>query len=594
MSAANVLQGAELRLARYYAQKLRQMNEYMKQGGALLTTVLNTFDQELAQIRYWQGYVVNQAGYSIEHDHLLVEFALNILVSQQPFDEQMAWLQPGLAAAQRLNDHRSESTLLKDMSYALLRQGDLPAARETAEQALKLAQQANDKFLESRVILRLGQIMSDSGEFDLAKQYLQHAIDLGGLDTKSKIKINTWLGYIAYCEDDFEASGSFIDENIRLSRALGDLSELATALVNRGMTYIDAGKDHKGIPLIQESISIQRKLGEKNLIGHGLQTLVNYYIRLGSLSEAQRYADEHLTIALEIGSPVELIWVHSSLAAISRERGDYQRAYDYLLEDQQVVANSTSLGSTIYHHYTLASVLLPLGKYEEAKNLCWRLLEDESPLLEQKELSDLHNFLGWVAIAEENFDQAIAAWREALTRTASQYAQQIILHSQVANAYLIKGDFAQAQKEIITAQQIEDEQEDIRNLSVIVQTRAIQSKLHIHLGEIQAAKDALCDSLSRARQIEAIIPKLNALVTASEYLVAMHDLRSIQLLSLIAHHAGTPHFQRTTCINQRSKLAEQFGIETCNRHWEMGKTLDIDSVFAELLTEWSVADPIPK
>jgi len=594
MSAANVLQGAELRLARYYAQKLRQMNEYMQQGGALLTTALNTFDQELAQIRCWQGYVENQTGYSIEHDRLLVEFALNILVSQQPFDEQMAWLQPGLAAAQRLNDHRSESALLKDMSYVLLRQGDLPAARETAEKALKLAQQANDKFLESGVILRLGQIMSDSGEFDLAKQYLQHAIDLGDLDTKSKIKINTWLGYIAYCEDDFEASGSFIDENIRLSRALGDLSELATALVNRGMTYIDVGKDHEGIPLIRESISIQRKLGEKNLIGHGLQTLVNYYIRLGSLSEAQRYADEHLTIALEIGSPVELIWAHGSLAAISRERGDYQRAYDYLLEDQQVVANSTSLGSTIYHHYTLASVLLPLGKYEEAKNLCWRLLKDESPLLEQKELSDLHDFLGWIAIAEENFDQAIASWREALTRTANQYAQQIILHSQVANAYLIKGDFAQAQKEIITAQQIEQEQGDIRKLSVIVETRNIQSKLHTHLGEIQAAKDALCDSLSRARQIEAIMPKLNALVTASEYLVAMHDLRSIQLLSLIVHHAGTPHFQRTTCKNQRSKLAEQFGIETCNRHWEMGKTLDIDSVFAELLTEWSVADPIPK
>lgn len=589
MSAANILQGAELRLARYYAQKLRQMNEYMKQGGALLTTALNTFDQELAQIRYWQGYVVNQAGYSVEHDRLLVEFALNILVSQQPFDEQIAWLQPGLAATQRLNDHQSESALLKDMSYALLRQGDLPAARETAEQALKLAQQSNNKFLESGVILRLGQIMSDSGEFELAKQYLQHAIDLGDLDTKSKIKINTWLGYIAYCEDDFEASGSFIDENIRLSRALGDLSELATALVNRGMTYIDIGKDHEGIPLIRESISIQRKLGEKNLIGHGLQTLVNYYIRLGSLAEAQHYADEHMTIALEIGSPVELIWARGSLAAISRERGDYQRAYDYLLEDQQVVANSTSLGSMIYHQYTLASVLLPLGKYEEAKALCLRLLADESPLLEQRELSDLHNFLGWIAMAEENLDQAIAMWNEALTLAGNQSAQQITLRNQLANAYLLKGDSVQAQKEIITAQQIEHEQGGIRNLSVIVETRTIQSKLHIHLGELHMAKDALCDSLSLAREIEVIIPKLNILVAASEYLAAIGNLRSIQTLSLVAHHAGTPLFQRISCVNQQAKLAEQFGIEVSNHHWKIGEAMDVDSVLADLLVEWSAA-----
>ncbi len=578
MITANVLQDAQVRLARYYAQKLRQMNERLEQGGALLTSTLNTFDQELAQIRHWQDYVVNQNGGSAEHDRLLVEFALNMLVTQQPFDEQMDWMQPGLAAAQRLGDLRSQSALLKDMSYALLRQGDLPAAREAAERALELAQQIKDKYLESRIVLRLGQVMSDGGDFELAQQYLQRALDLGDLDIKSKIKINTWLGYIAYCEDDFERSSGYIDDNIRLSRALGDLSELATALVNRGMTYLDTGKDHEGIPLIRESISIQRKLGEKNLIGHGLQTLVGYYVRLGALAEAQRYADEHLATAIEMGSPVEMVWAHGSLAAISRERGDYQRAYDYLMEDQAFVASSDSLGSAIFHHHTLASVLLPLGRYAEAKDLCLRLLADESPLLELKELLDLHDFLAQIATAEGNHDQAIVSWREALGLSTNQYAQQIRLHSALANACLPKGDFAQAQMSLIEAERIEHEQDDIRGLSVTVETRIVQARLHTRLGDLAAAKEVLCDSLNRVRNLEVIVPKLNALVAASEYWAAIGDVRSVQVLSFVAHHNGTPHTQRTTCISQQAQLTRQFGAEICDHHWEIGKTLSLDDV----------------
>ncbi|GEM_PF-1894758 len=156
MIAPNALQSAELRLAKYYAEKLRQTTERYEQGGASLPGALKFFDQELAQIRHWQGYIVEQENGGAEYDRLRIDFALNTLVTHQSFDQQMDWVQPGLEAAQRLGDHRSESVLLKDMSYILLRQGDLPAARTVAERAFKLAQQVNDKMLEADTILRLG------------------------------------------------------------------------------------------------------------------------------------------------------------------------------------------------------------------------------------------------------------------------------------------------------------------------------------------------------------------------------------------------------------------------------------------------------
>jgi tetratricopeptide (TPR) repeat protein len=590
MIAPNAVQGAELRLARYYARKLRQTNERLEPGGAAVTSAINTFDQELAQIRYWQAYVVKQKGHSSDHDRLLVEFALNILVTHQPFDEQMDWVQPALAAAQRLEDRRSESALLKETSYILLRQGDLSAARAAAERALELAQQLNDKYLEARAVLQLGQIMTDGGDFELARQYSQHALDLGELDMKSKIKINTWLGYIAYCEDEFEISGAYIEDNIRLSRALGDLSELATALVNLGMTYLDTGKEHEAIPLIRESISIQRSLGEKNIIGHGLQTLAGYYTRLGSLAAAQPYADEHLAIATEIGSPVEMVWAHGNLAAISREQGDYQRAYAYLLEDKEFIESSDSLGSRIYHDFTLAGVLLPLGEYSQARELCSHLLADASPMLESKDLLDIHNYLGQIARAEGNLDQAIALWGEALALTTNQYAQQIILHSALADAYLCKSDFPQAQTHIDAANQIAHEQDDMPGKHVVVEALTLQARLDVHLGKLEAAKVTLCDAMQRVYTLEVIVPRLNALVAASECLTAIGDVRSVKVLSVVTHHRGIPHAQRMDSLKQYDVLVGLFGARECDHYWAMGKTLVLSDVFAELLAEWCVTD----
>lgn len=588
MIAANAVQGAELRLARYYARKLRQANERLEQGGASLTGAISSFDQELAQIRYWQSYVVKQKSHNPDHDRLLVEFALNLLVTHQPFDEQMAWVQPALPAAQRLGDRHSESALLKETSFILIRQGDLSASRTAAEQALELAQQLNDKYLEARAVLQLGHIMTDSDEFDLARQYLQHALDLGELDIKSKIKINTWLGYIAYCEDEFETSGAYIEENLRLSRALGDLSELATALVNLGMTYLDTGKQREAIPLIAESIAIQRSLGEKNIIGHGLQTLASYYTRRGSLAAAQPYADEHLAVATEIGSPIEMVWAHGSLAAISREQGDYQHAHAYLLQDQGFIENSDSLGSRIYHQFMLAGVILPLGEYAQARALCLQLLADASPMLESRDLLDIHFYLGQIASAEGNLDQAITSWDEALALSTNQYAQQIILHSTLADAYLQQGDFVQAQNHIDAAGHIAKEQHDESGLDVIVEAHTVQVRLDIRRGKLESAKVILCDVLQRVHTLEVIIPRLNALVAASEYLAAVGDVRSIKLLSVAAHHPGAPHALRTAITKQYETLVQQFGASESDSYWALGKTLPLNTIFAELLAEWCI------
>jgi tetratricopeptide (TPR) repeat protein len=312
------------------------------------------------------------------------------------------------------------------------------------------------------------------------------------------------------------------------------------------------------------------------------------YTRLGSLAAAQPYADEHLVIAMEIGSPIEMVWAHGNLAAIAREKGDYQRAYAYLLEDKGFIENSDSLGSRIYHHFMLAGVLVPLGEYAQARDLCLSLLADASPMLESKDLLDIHNYLGQIARAEGNLDQAIASWVEALELSTNQYAQQIILHSTLADAYLRKEDFVQVQTHIDAANQIAHEQHDMPGMFVAAEAHTLQARLDIHLGKLEAAKVVLCDVLKQLHTLEVIIPRLNVLVAASEYLAAMGDSRSVEVLSVVAHHSGTPHAQRADSLKQYEALVGQLGARECGHYWELGKTLALADIFAELLAEWCV------
>ncbi|MFN8372924.1 MAG: tetratricopeptide repeat protein [Anaerolineae bacterium] len=589
MIPADVVQCASLRLARYYAHKLRQTKERLEQGGATLSATLNSLDQESAQIRHWQNYVAEGKG--ADYDRLLIDFALNALAGQQPFDEQMTWVQPAIAAAQRLSDQRSESALLGNLSHLLLRQGNVKEAYATGERALELAEQVKDTRLQSSIILRLGQIMVDSGKFDAARQYLERLTALGDFDMRSKLRVNTWLGYMAYCENDFELASQYIDENIQLSRTLGDLSELATALVNRGSMCLAMGQDAVGVELVRESITLQRRLGEKNLMGNGLQALITYYCRVGALAAAQGYADEHLTVAREIGADTEMVWAHCNLAVISRERGEYQRAHAYLLEEKAFVEQSGSLTNRVFYEYVLASVLIPLGQYDEARDLCRQLLtEEETQLLEVRDIAELHRFLAQIATAEGDFEQAAAALREALAVSEDLYDIQVTLYSALAETYLLAGDVAGAQQALAEVTRIEDEQESVRGTAVMTEARTVQAKLAMQTGDLSAAKSVLCDALQQVRSLEVIIPRLNVLIAALLYQAALGDARSVQVLSFVAHHSGTPHAQQAACKKQQTTLRQQFGSAECERRWELGKSLTLDECINSLLDDLCAAE----
>jgi tetratricopeptide (TPR) repeat protein len=580
MIYTDVVRSAALRVAQHYVQQLQRTREQIEAGH---TQTLAALEKDLVQIRHWQMCIAEETNPTADYDPVLVQFGLNTLIHYQPFHEQFLWVQSGLAAAQRLQDKTSQSNLQRDLSYVLMRQGDVVAARSAAEEALTLAQQVKSKILEARAIFRLGQIMTDSGDLEEAQRYLQRALDLGELDTKSHIRINTWLGYIAYCEQDFDKSAAYIDENIQLSRALGDHSELATALVNRGMTYVEAEQGALGIPLIRESIALQRKLGEKHLIGHGLQTLAGYYIRIGALSEAQLYAQEHLKVAQELGSPVEIVWARTYLAAINRERGDYVEAHELLMQDAAFLAQSDSVTTRLAYEHTLASVLVRMGAYDEARRLCEGLLAEESMLLGVNEVLDLHDFLGQIALSMNQPEKAIMHWRNGLAASSNQYAQQIGLYSAIAHAHLLSGGWSQAQAVLDAAQHIADSQQDAPELYQTAMMRAAQVQLTMQEGHLDKGRALLCTALRQVQHMEVIAPRLTVLLASAEYLIARGDARGAQVISVVSNQPGS---NQQLCKALRERMISQTDPTEWERQWQIGLTRTLDQAIDDSLMMW--------
>jgi tetratricopeptide (TPR) repeat protein len=582
MIYSDVVRNAELRVAQHYVQQLQRTRKQIEAGN---TQALTSLDQDLVQIRHWQARLAEAAIQGVDCDSVLMQFGLHLLMGYQPFDEQAQWIETGLAAARRLGDKTSETNLLCDLSYVLMRQGEMVAARAAAEQALALAKMLKSKVLQSRVILRLGQVMTDTGEFEKARRYLQRALDLGELNSKSRIKINTWLGYIAYYENDFDQSAAYIDENIHLSRSLGDLSELATALVNRGMTYIEAERGEEGIPLIRESIALQRKLGEKHLIGHSLQTLSGYYIRIGALTEAEPYAQEHLKMAQEIESPLEAVWARTYLAAINRERGEYTQAHELLMQDAAFVAQSDSLTTRLIYEHTLASVLLRMGAYDEAQQLCERLLTEESPLLGVNEIVDLYDFLGQMALVANQPTAAIQHWQNGLAASSNQYAQQIGLYSAIAQTHLLNGQLDQARAALNAAQQIANILPNASGFSQSAVMCAGQAQLALKEGRMNQGRELLCSTLRQIQRLEVVRPRLNVLLVCAAYLTTRGDAHGVQVMAVLSNQPDSVH-QGQLYSELKNQLMAQIDPSDWEQQWQNGLTRTLDQTIAELLLLW--------
>jgi len=247
------------------------------------------------------------------------------------FQEGRRWLQ------RALEDARGSVSLQR--GHALLAAADLSSAITDFEYGLQCIQQAQALFQ---------QLGDQRGEIDSRLKYCNLAA-LAGKDTNIRAQTEEALrmaeqisytfgiamakrvlGSIAYDADMPEAAIQYHLPNVALWRELENPFELATALINLGVTLLEIGEYVAARQAFEECRDIYQSLGYQRGVALAMHNLGETAHKMGEYANARELLRESLRIRRHLGLPRGYPYSFELLAQVNENDGRYEQAVQLL------------------------------------------------------------------------------------------------------------------------------------------------------------------------------------------------------------------------------------------------------------------------
>lgn len=291
----------------YYEKILGEADALYKKGGESMGHGLKLFDREWDNIRAGQVWVAHHAEAFYEGVAKLccsyMEAGLTLLCLRMHPQEQIAWLEPTLAAARYLKDHAAERVTLANLSNAYYFLGEYRHAIELYKQDLTIGREIGDRKGEGHTLSNLGNAYASLGEYWRAIEFHEQsqaiAQEIGDRKGEGYALGNLGLAYLYL--DEYRQAIEYINQALAIIREIGDRKGESEALGNLGEAYGALGEDQRAIEFYEQSLAIAREIGDRRGEGNALRRLGNAYNKVGEDQRAIEFYEQALAIAREIG-----------------------------------------------------------------------------------------------------------------------------------------------------------------------------------------------------------------------------------------------------------------------------------------------------
>lgn len=252
--------------------------------------------------------------------------------------------------------------------------GDVTTAGPVLDEAEAMARAAVNSPLLARILSVSAGIHVMSGDLVAARSQLREAKALAESfdDPAVDAMLALTEGFIALGEADVETVGRVYAEWAPRARDRGDLQTLSYLLSSYGFSLLQADQADQAGPLLQESLGIERRLENRDMILYDLDGLASHAAMVGRLQRSARLLGAAETLQTETGirlmphlEPVlaharETIVTSLGVPALELEilvgnRMSTSEAIDYALDEKQPVRRNAPID---------AKKVTPLSKRE--------------------------------------------------------------------------------------------------------------------------------------------------------------------------------------------------------------------------------------
>jgi predicted ATPase/Tfp pilus assembly protein PilF len=240
----------------------------------------------------------------------------------------------------------------------------------------------------------------------VTKQGMQSWRDVNNPDMWAYFSARHGAGILARSQGDIEWARSLHEENLAISKELGDKWKIAATLEVLGILASDVGDYERARSLYEESLEISRELGDKAGLESCLNSLGHLSYMEGDYERGRPLHEESLAISRELGDKQSIASSLSSLGNLAFEKGEHEQARSFYEESLAIYGELGHKRNIADSLHGIANLAYMERDYEKAHSLYEESLAISRELGDKLSIAITFYCLGIVTFEQEDYEQA--------------------------------------------------------------------------------------------------------------------------------------------------------------------------------------------
>ena len=296
-----------------------------------------------------------------------------------------------------------------------------------------------------------------SKDVNIAIQYIEEADSIAEIThfNKGKAKSLYIKGITEAVQSNFDQALYHYNEALKLYENIDFKEGIANCYNAMAIAYKNKGEQRESIVCLKKSISIQKKIGGKNLAA-ALINLGSIYQDLGEFDEALLYLKKALTTAKADQNEQRVAYSLNNLGTIYMDQGNYPLALEYYRESLYINEKlGDSLG--IVNNLLNMGIIYKTQKYfDKAMEYYEKSLEINKRINRKQGIASLLNDIGTLHEENEEYRKALDHYVQALNISKEIGAKRDIpnILNNIGGVYLVLKDYSSANQYFTEAEKI--------------------------------------------------------------------------------------------------------------------------------------------
>jgi tetratricopeptide (TPR) repeat protein/KaiC/GvpD/RAD55 family RecA-like ATPase len=321
------------------------------------------------------------------------------------------------------------ASLYEDIGHMYYRIGDIAKALSWVEKALELAKKLNAPEVVASSYASLGTIFIFSGETKKSSESLERALkialDNGYMETALRSYNNLGAGLPP---EESERMLVYSEKGYELAKKVGDIAMQSWTGLWLGWVNIGRGDMTKAVLLTEESVALDRKIGNITHLSVSLSLLGVVYQILGEWDKSERCHKEASSIVQRINEwqqTSECYWAHGWLYL---EKGEYAKAGELFEKAVGVIEKVGAKGALMdllrLGNRWLTWTCLELGENEKASKLIDDMQKSALETNDRGLAASADALRAMLLRTEKKWDESISTFEKSLKEFEDLGARQ--------------------------------------------------------------------------------------------------------------------------------------------------------------------------